>query len=682
MEVKSGIIYLDDITSISENLLYEEQRCYKGLKASVFQACYLNDPDTLKETVLPLSRKFQNFLLNSYYNEMTPLILSVCDNSDKIFNCLMDLSIFPAGVIDLEKIGSVIIDKNDPNSRVEGAPALWIASALNHLEMVKTLISRGADIEHGSLSGSTPLRCASYDGHLDICKFLVTNGAKLHAINDCDQSPLMIGAAMDKENVVKYLIQEGADIEQATSLGDTTLHITVEVASESMVELILKSGARNAPNHFGFTPLILSAAYRKVNNYKLLLENCNLCIGELVDSLKILGAVFAIEENVNATKDYWRQVECVRVKTGTPLPEIPKIPLYDNTHEPISALEIIQLDRPSMKYFRGSESFHLMVIALCIFERIFGSNHPHTAHYLRVCGDFFLQGPIGVDHQKCMDFWLRSFQYEKIRFGFEINAALDLLISLDTFIDMFDSNFYPDIYPFVQWCVTELENPYTRITYLNNLLSVLSYFFSVWIAACNQFEKTHIVRVKKDRKRMGELVKAILAVKRNVPLSLMHASLQDIEKISSRITNHNLSVYIPTDNLELFVENSAEINIIDPKTGSSLLHTAIANNCTIATVDTLLKLGIYPHLVNFTGNTAYQDMIAVTSKHHIRAVHEKFTKIEKIGKSLKTLSALVIVKHDISICNVPILLQKFVNLHKPRIDCIKLEKFGNLHTIC
>ena len=669
------VIYLDDSVSLKNSLTREELNSYNKLKSLVFQACYTNNPRLLKKTVKPLSSKLQGFLLNSYHDEMTPLILSVCKRSNKIFHCLLDVAIFPAGIIYLEKIGSVIIDTNDHNSRVEGAPALWIAAALNHIEMVETLVARGANIEFGSLSGSTPLRCASYDGHLDVCKFLVSHGADLHAVNDCDQSPLMIGAAMGKIKVVEYLISSGAEIEQATSQGDTALHITVEVACKEMVDLLLRSGAKNSPDNFGFTPLILSAAYRKVDNFNLLLDSCDVGLDELVNSLKILGSVFAMEENMPVTKLYWRKAECVRVKTGTNLPDIPVSPLYEGVHEPNNAVELIQFDTSHhcSNCFRGSQSFHLMVIALCIFERIFSSNHPHTAHYLRVCGDFFLQGPVGTDYQKCMDFWLKAFEYEKIRFGFEINAAIDLIISMDTFVDMFRNSFYPDIYPFVRWGVLELDNPYTRITYLNNLLNVLSYFFSAWLSACNQFEESDPIRAVHDRERMGKLVHSILAVKRSVPLSLMHASLHNIKKLSGKISNNNLSVYTPVDNLKLFVEHGSNINVIDSKTGASLLHTAIANNCSVATVDTLLNLGIYPFLTDYLGNTAYQDLIELNTDVNpdLRA---HITKIEKIGKSLKTLSALTILKYCIPFQNIPVLLQEFVNLHTPRFDCIKCER--------
>ena len=649
---------------------YGERNMFKNYKTIVFKSCISDDPKLLKTFIQPLSRDYLKILLNSYYDDMTPLILSVFKKSTKVFNYLLDRRTFPEGIVDLEKIGSVVIDEKDENSRVEGAPALWIAAALNRQDMVLKLVDLGADIEHGSLSGSTPLRCASYDGHIDICRYLVSNGANLHAVNDCDQSPLMIGAAMGKENVVEYLLEVGAKIDQATSQGDTALHITVEVANENVVKLLLQAGAKNKPDYFGFTPLILSAAYRKVGNFKLLLDNCDVCVGELVDSYKILGAVFAIEENLNGVKNYWRRAECVRLKSGIPSPVLPVTPLYENVREPSTALELIQIDKQDTKFFRGSLSFHLMVMALCVFERLFGSNHPHTAHYLRVCGDFFLQSPIGVDYQRCMQFWLRAFEYEKIRFGFEINAALDLIISLDTFIDMFHNNFYPEIYPFVEWGVLELNNPYTRSTYLNNLLNVLSYFFSAWISACDQFEISHEERVSVDIKRMKELTRSVLDVKRNVPLSIMHASLHNINKLSHNISNNDISVYIPVENLELFAECGADVDVVHHKTGFSLLHTAIANTCHLTTIRTLINLGVYPFLANFIGKTAY-DLMAEECKCGPE-VTAYMNRLERIGKSLKTLSSLAVIKYDIDFSDIPKRVKEFVQLHIPRYDCIKV----------
>ena len=60
---------------------------------------------------------------------------------------------------------------------IDGAPALWVAAAAGHLEIVAFLLGRGANVNATTKSNSTPLRAACYDGHLSIVKYLVEHYA-------------------------------------------------------------------------------------------------------------------------------------------------------------------------------------------------------------------------------------------------------------------------------------------------------------------------------------------------------------------------------------------------------------------------------------------------------------------------------------------------------------------------
>lgn len=60
--------------------------------------------------------------------------------------------------------------------------------------MVKTLVRAGADINHATLTQSTPLRAACFDGRLDIVEYLVDHGANMHKLNKFNNSCLMIAA--------------------------------------------------------------------------------------------------------------------------------------------------------------------------------------------------------------------------------------------------------------------------------------------------------------------------------------------------------------------------------------------------------------------------------------------------------------------------------------------------------
>lgn len=56
------------------------------------------------------------------------------------------------------------------------------------------MVDAGADINHATLTQSTPLRAACFDGRLDIVQYLVKHGADLHKLNKFNNSCLMIAA--------------------------------------------------------------------------------------------------------------------------------------------------------------------------------------------------------------------------------------------------------------------------------------------------------------------------------------------------------------------------------------------------------------------------------------------------------------------------------------------------------
>ncbi len=51
---------------------------------------------------------------------------------------------------------------------LEGAPAIWAASAAGHVEVSRALLAAGADVNQTTASNSSALRGACYDGHLAV----------------------------------------------------------------------------------------------------------------------------------------------------------------------------------------------------------------------------------------------------------------------------------------------------------------------------------------------------------------------------------------------------------------------------------------------------------------------------------------------------------------------------------
>lgn len=71
-------------------------------------------------------------------------------------------------------------------------------SGAGYLPVVKTLVKAGADVNHATITISTPLRAACFDGRLDIVKYLTEHGADINIANKYNNTCLMISAYKGK----------------------------------------------------------------------------------------------------------------------------------------------------------------------------------------------------------------------------------------------------------------------------------------------------------------------------------------------------------------------------------------------------------------------------------------------------------------------------------------------------
>lgn len=73
-----------------------------------------------------------------------------------------------------------------------------------HLNVVKLLIQYGANVNHKTLTQSTPLRAACFDGRLDIVKYLVLHKAEINLTNAYNNTCLMISSYKGHTDVVCF----------------------------------------------------------------------------------------------------------------------------------------------------------------------------------------------------------------------------------------------------------------------------------------------------------------------------------------------------------------------------------------------------------------------------------------------------------------------------------------------
>ncbi|MFH1079795.1 MAG: ankyrin repeat domain-containing protein [Pseudomonadota bacterium] len=170
---------------------------------------------------------------------------------------------------DMAKVKTLV--ESDPACvRGRGGTAISAAASGGHLEIVRYLLSKGADVNvHEQMRGfesMTPLLGAATRGNTEVVRFLIENGADVNSLPG-HASPLFMAAYEGRREVAELLIAKGADVNvvvQSQSIpGGTPLHAAVAKNHVDLVNLLLRNGANvNARQNNGTTPLEIALKNR------------------------------------------------------------------------------------------------------------------------------------------------------------------------------------------------------------------------------------------------------------------------------------------------------------------------------------------------------------------------------------------------------------------------------------
>ncbi|XP_047049298.1 ankyrin-2-like [Lolium rigidum] len=148
----------------------------------------------------------------------------------------------------------------DLHQKRQGDVTLLHSAAIRgHSEIVEFLLSRGADVNALSVTG-TPLSVASFKGHASTVKILLQHNANP---NKGNRLFVALDMALRKSFVscVKLLIQGGANVSSA-SPGDNPLVKAAEKGLTEAIKCLLEAGANaNVLDMYGRLPIELAAEY-------------------------------------------------------------------------------------------------------------------------------------------------------------------------------------------------------------------------------------------------------------------------------------------------------------------------------------------------------------------------------------------------------------------------------------
>jgi cytohesin len=139
-----------------------------------------------------------------------------------------------------------------PKLQTKSTQPLHEAATAGDIEKVKSLISKGADVNEKDLGGKTPLHCAAEKGYAEVARLLISQGAYVNATGRREMTSLHFAAMSGDKQTVELLLSKGADVNAKNRDGRTPLFEAMKSTAagrKEVVELLAAKGAKVSAFH-------------------------------------------------------------------------------------------------------------------------------------------------------------------------------------------------------------------------------------------------------------------------------------------------------------------------------------------------------------------------------------------------------------------------------------------------
>ncbi|XP_064112938.1 alpha-latrotoxin-Lg1a-like isoform X2 [Macrobrachium nipponense] len=164
----------------------------------------------------------------------------------------------------LPEVVAMITDKEMTSFRDIGRDLINAAARPNqHLAVIETksLVEDGAEINvRLDQNMAVPFHHAAEHNNVEVLRLLLSKGADINIMSSDNMNALHFAASQGSKDALEYLLQEGADINaQTKQLGWSPLHITVSNDDLEATQILLENNAFiNIKDNMGLTPLHVS----------------------------------------------------------------------------------------------------------------------------------------------------------------------------------------------------------------------------------------------------------------------------------------------------------------------------------------------------------------------------------------------------------------------------------------
>ncbi|KAL6264770.1 hypothetical protein P5V15_004868 [Pogonomyrmex californicus] len=592
----------------------------------------------------------------------TPLVIAARYGHNKVVRLLLE-KFNP----DLEQEGTVKFN----GYVIEGATALWAAAGAGHLNVLKTLVKAGANVNHATKTNSTPLRAACFNGRLDIVKYLVNHQADIHIPNSFNNTCLMIASYKGHLDIVTFLLEKGADPNKKAYCGATALHFAAECGHVVIVRELLQYGAQVTTNVNGMTPLITAAERTREDVVIYLTQRKETTKEEEIDAFELLGASYANDkDNYCLIKAYTYLRRAMELRYSDPDNIIYKrlgsiVKAYENWKEceTLEKLESIK-DNPNAIHMES----------LAIRERILGPHNPELPHPIIFRGAIFADN---ARFDRCIDLWLHALELRQLN---DLSVMTDLLRFAQVFSQMIHVGVYLDLSQVINVLnasVTKLnrnknkiQNPDSKddldqyieemesdITTTLYILTILTKLITLNRNRCDESDLTQAHHLIHKLCALGVCLKdgqtlLHLAVNAETPVDDFHTN--DVCKFPCAAT------------AQLLIRCGANVNAMDNERNTPLhiivgYSKAISDFATLhSIIIDLIEAGAHMDTVNNKGHTPYDIVTTGVAKIILRTQ----TKLSLTCMAARAIKTYNLPYHG----NVPRSLESFIELHGPELN--------------
>ncbi|XP_074642183.1 protein fem-1 homolog A-like [Tubulanus polymorphus] len=618
-----------------------------------------------KARLKPLDKKTRTKILSLKFHDKTPFFLACKKGFVHFVNYFLDEC-----DVDIEQRS--VYEVAEDRSKHMVTP-LWCAAVANHVDVVKSLIQHGADVNGMSDTQSTPVRSACYMSNIDIVKLLVENRADIHKPN-INGGTCLINSVQSVE-LCTFLIEHGAKVNAQDNSGNLALHYAIREGRLETVQLLVERKSDvSLKNEIGDDALQTASlrGFEDIVEYLIVKNNPDKDM--IVRAYELMGANYVDEKHdIPKGLSFWREALRLRRQFASSVTEKSLLvnksanPAYENTIEFIDENDLnVVAQNPDAIYMQ----------ALLIRERILGPTHKDTTFGL------MYRGAVYADthrYQRCIDIWtyvlvIRHTHYKPItqetvfihllaitRLFWEVWLEEQVLpISSRTSIQ------FADVYKVLTIAADQIENGIRLMpdSSDSNFVQYMEFFHTVLLLFLHVTNLLCALDLKDDEKFIfRKLVHKLISLKPLGPKkeTLLHLALC---KESSTVDHEQCSNLPNLPIVKILIECGINVNATDLY-GNTALHVLAESmqNDTVAGVGNSDLSGIATYLLD---HGAHVD----ACNHKLKVA---YVELIKQGcpvavfdyLSLKCLAAAAIRKHQLTFsdADIPRNLKPFIEMH-------------------